>query len=469
MRIDEYKIKTTYLIPSGNLRLFINKNKFTPRQLTIIYIYKMSLNEDQKLAIDIMKSGKSIFLTGGAGVGKSYIVQTYYSYAVSNYTDECVFKTSSTGVSAIIIGGTTIHKFGGILLGEGTPDDIIKKMQFSAKNRWRNIKVLFIDEISMIHPALFDKLENIARILRRNEKPFGGIQIICSGDFFQLPPVCKDGTDRYCFESLTWDSVILHTVTLTKIMRQKDERFQGLLNDLRYGIITKENEDLLISRIDMQLVNEHGIEPTVLFSKNVDVNYVNNQKLKKILETQTKYEFNAKYTVMSNKTTATNNILITKIEELTKDFIQLNIILAVGVQVVFKKNINEMIANGTRGVVISFHRPTEMSEEFPVVKLLNGNTYVAIPEEFEYEVAHEYRVIKKQVPLKLAFAVSCHSSQGSTLDYVKADVGTSIFSYGQMYVSLSRVKSIEGLTLIDYDRRSVKSHPKVLARYPRKV
>ena len=227
----------------------------------------MSLNDEQQMAFDLMCSNKSIFLTGSGGVGKSFTLQKYYEHAVKLYTDKCVFKTSSTGVSAILIGGVTIHKYGGIFLGQGTVDEIIAKISYPIKQRWIKTKVLFIDEISMIHPVLFDKLEQIARKLRRSTLPFGGIQLICSGDFFQLSPVCEDNIECYCFEADSWDKVIIHTITLTKIVRQKDLIFQKLLNDVRYGILTEENSEILKSKLDVELINEHGVEPTLFFSK----------------------------------------------------------------------------------------------------------------------------------------------------------------------------------------------------------
>lgn len=430
----------------------------------------MELNTEQQLAFDIMTSGKSMFLTGSAGTGKSFLIQKYYNYAVKTYGSYKVFKTSSTGVSAILIGGMTLHKYGGIFIGEGTPDDLIKKMPFSAKDRWRDTKVLFIDEISMIHPALFDKLDTIAKKLRRNEMPFGGIQVICSGDFFQLSPISNDGEDRFCFESKSWDPLIRdRSVTLIRIMRQADEKFQSLLTDLKYGKITDENKELLESRVGIELVNEYGIEPTILFSKNADVNYINDKKLRILLEKEEGHKYIAQYEIIYNKTKASKSDAIKKISDLTKDFIPDEIVMCTGCQVVFKKNINEIIANGTRGIVSGFVKTNDLSEYYPEVTLLNGTKFVAVPIEFEYEILHEYKILKKQIPIKLAFAISCHSSQGSTLDYVKADMGSSVFAYGQGYVMASRVKTLEGLSLIDFDLKSIKVHPKVLKKYPPKT
>jgi ATP-dependent DNA helicase PIF1 len=428
----------------------------------------MELNTEQHDAFEIMKTGKSVFLTGSAGTGKSFLTKKFYNYAVNIHGTDRVFKTSSTGVSAILIGGKTLHSWSGIYLGEGTVQEILKKMPYGAREDWRSVKVLFIDEISMIHPNLFDKLENIARILRRNELPFGGIQLVCSGDFFQLSPVSKDKIEKFCFEAASWDSVITHTITLSKIIRQEDLSFQKLLTNMRYGTLSEEDEKLLESRVGFELKNEEGIEPTILFSKNADVNYVNNKRLQTLLTNNKKYEYKSEYKIEYNKTTAKNNSIIEKVSLLSKDLIPDELVMAVGAQVVFKKNLSgTLIANGTRGVITDFKQVDDKGEYYPYVRLLNGNLYLAIREEFEFESVGDYKLIKKQIPIKLAWATTIHSCQGSTLDYVKADIGSSIFLCGQAYVALSRVKNIEGLTLIDFNKSSVKAHPKVLAKYPR--
>lgn len=429
----------------------------------------MSLNEKQTHAFDLMVSGASVFLTGAAGTGKSHVVKAYYDYAVKNYGENCVAKTSSTGISAILIGGRTIHSWAGIFLGDGTVQEILKKMPISARENWRSVKVLFIDEISMIHPNLFDKLENLAKIMKRNMLfPFGGIQIICTGDFYQLGPISKDKVEKFCFESDTWNDVFVNTVTLTENMRQNDSIFQTLLTNMRHGSITEEDNAILESKIGVELKNDLGIEPTILFSKNADVNYINNQRLQKLLEKNAKFEYKSEYEIKYNITSAKNSVLIEKMALLTKDLIPDNIILTEGAQVIFKKNIRDTtIANGTRGVVVDFQQVDNKGEYYPRVRLLNGSLHLAVREEFEYETKGEFKLIKKQVPLKLAWAVSVHSCQGSTLDYVKADIGHSIFAYGQCYTAISRVKSLEGLTLIDYTRSSIKANPKVLAKYPK--
>lgn len=420
------------------------------------------LNDLQKKAYNMLCESKNMFISGSAGTGKSYLIEKYYNYAVNKYTTEKVFKTSSTGVSAILINGKTLHSWAGIMLGEGTVEQLVKGMKLFPKLRWLKAKVLFIDEISMISPDLFDKLEEIARIIRANDKPFGGIQIVITGDFFQLPVV---KCERFCFESKSWHKVIEHSVNLTEIIRQKDPVFQALLNQVRYGFISDSNSELLDSRVEVELKNDAGIEPTILYAKNIDVDNLNKQKLQELISKDKVYTYNANYV---------NRNLGTTPQEYTKQLenfqkyeknIPNKIFLAKGAQVIFKKNIDDEVANGTRGVVIDFKTVIDSPVEYPVVKLLNGNTRIVTPVEFEYQVKNEFKFIKKQIPLKLAWATTIHSCQGSTLDYVKADIGSSIFTYGQVYVVLSRVKTLEGLTLIGYNRNSIAAHPSVLLEY----
>lgn len=436
----------------------------------------MSLTPEQQEAFDLLCQRKSVFVTGPAGSGKSHILRCYYDYAVNRYGPRKVYKTSSTGVSAILIGGKTIHSWAGIYLGEKSAEELVARMKFQNQQKWKRTKVLFIDEISMINPDLFDKLEKIARILRKTSLPFGGIQVVIIGDFFQLPVV---KCDRFCFEAKTWEKVITRTIKLKTIVRQTDKKFQKMLNEIRLGKISQEHSDILHSRVDAELENELGIEPTILYPKNRDVNKLNNKKLGELLTLENKFTYTASYEIAYNNTNINKNMMIKnfqRIEQTVSD----QIILAKGAQVVFKMNIDteKGIANGSRGVVVNFMTEEEYgviaslrlpgNKRYPLVRLLNGNVHLAIPVDFEYEITEEYKIIKKQVPLKLAWASTIHSCQGATLDYVKADIGEDIFEYGQAYVVLSRVRNLEGLTLIGYDPDSIRAHPKVLERFGKK-
>jgi ATP-dependent DNA helicase PIF1 len=454
---------------------------------------KEELTNDQKNALEIMKKGCSIFLTGSAGTGKSYILQKYYDYAISIYGRTAVQKTSTTGISAQNIGGRTLHSWASIGLGKDPPEKILAYIRSKPERiaTWLNIKVLFIDEISMLSPETFDLIEHIARKIRNDETPFGSIQLIVSGDFFQLP--CVKNT-RMAFQANSWDSCIKETIELKEIVRQTDPVFQKVLNEIRFGKCSDESYEILKSRM-IKKKRIHKIIPTKLFSLNKDVEYVNNKELEKLISEGAEWHtFKAKYLFAYNRTRRAKKDIIEDYKTLMKQCVSDEIKLAVGTQIIFKKNIPEIgIANGTRGAVISFiekkvpdgptgptgpldkfidNKPkNEVSTFLPVVVLLNGRELIVEPIQFEYEgptdgyTLPSFKMKMFQLPCKLGFATSIHASQGLSLDFLEADLGSSIFEFGQTYVSLSRVRTLEGLFIKSLDRDRIMAHPEVLKKF----
>ena len=425
---------------------------------------RITLTQDQTKALTYMMRGKNVFITGPGGVGKSLLIESYYKRACKKFGPDKVFKTSTTGISALNIGGKTIHSWAGVGIGDKTAAKYLEKMFFKTKKRWKETEVLFLDEVSMLHPDLFDKINIIAKKIRGSSKPFGGIQLILSGDFFQLPVV---KSERQCFEANTWSECVNKTVEMSQVVRQADEKFVKMLNEIRYGYCSNETSDILESRIGVNITTKDGIKPTKLYPKNYLVDKTNKSSLKKLLNKgHENHRYRAEYFVKSNRSSK-------KSDKLIEDFRKYSIIpddltLAVGTQVVFKKNIDEQVANGSRGVVSSFIKSEEGSGSLPfipVVTLTDGSIKLVEPLEFEYSVEGEFKVIKIQIPLKLAWASSIHSSQGSTLELVEADIGDNVFTYGQSYVVLSRVKSLEGLSLISFNRDKIMANPKVLEKY----
>jgi ATP-dependent DNA helicase PIF1 len=374
------------------------------------------LNEEQQYVFNCMINGKNILLTGPGGCGKSAIIKLFYKKYKNSKN---IALTSTTGTSAIILGGTTLYSYLGIGLGNKSTDLLVKnilKKQY-IKKRWKTLDVLIIDEISMLSPELFDKLEDIARVIRTNNIFFGGIQLILSGDFLQIPCV---NNNKFCFESEKWEIGIDEVISLKKIIRQKnDNLFQKCLNNIRLGIIDEETKKLLSSRVGVKLNNRDGIIPTKLFPLNIDVDEINEKELEK-LSNQEFLEYEMQYINVKNDSSKQHmkkNCLAKETLLLTEN---------AQVMLLINLDIENGLVNGSRGIIKKF------VNDLPLVKFINGveriidyNTW-----EFDYE-KNIQKII--QLPLSLAYAFSIHKSQGSTLDYVEIDL-RNIFDYGQAYV-----------------------------------
>lgn len=364
--------------------------------------------------------------------------------------------TSTTGTSALLLNGTTVHSYLGVGYGNTSVKSLVDKIcEWSwLRKRWNELECLFIDEISMLDPELFDKLEEIARIVRRKQLPFGGIQIVLSGDFLQLPCV---GTNNFCFEAKSWNKCIKHTVYLNEIMRQGDNTFQEVLNKVRVGKIDEQVKNVLNTRIGAKLDNEFGIKPTGLYSQNNDVDLINDQELDELAaDGRQFYEYKMEvifYPGVTNKTACLDKF---KKYCIAPETLQ----VCVGAQVMLLKNLDipNGLANGSRGVITGFVSDT------PLVKFLNGEERLIEQNVWEIEENEKKILRAQQIPLKVAYAISIHKSQGCSLDYAEIDLA-GVFEYGQAYVALSRVKSLEGLSIIDIDYDCIEAHPKATAYY----
>lgn len=414
----------------------------------------IKLNEKQKLAYELMSQGKSVFITGAGGVGKSACIKMFYNIYRNS---KKIAMTSTTGTSAILINGTTLHSYLGIGLAKGTADYIstnITNNKFILK-RWKKLETLIIDEISMLSPMLFDKLEEIARILRKNTLPFGGIQLIISGDFCQLP--CID-SNQFCFSAKSWNKCINHTCYLTEIIRQHDTTFQKCLNEVRIGDLSQDSINLLQTRVGAKLTNTFGIQPTRLFPLNKDVDTINSNELDKLASKGTVfYQYDIEFEL--NSSLEKNRDII--LHKYSKHNIAPEVIqLAIGSQVMLIHNldIENKLVNGSRGIVINF------INDLPNVKFING--VEKIIDYHTWEIEEQDTLIMKiiQIPLKLAWACSIHKIQGASLDYVEIDL-ENIFEYGQAYCGLSRVKTIEGLSITSLVVEKIQAHPDAIEYY----
>jgi len=466
------------------LNEFNSKNTNIPIESDIPIINQLdTLTNEQLSVINLLLQDENVFLTGGGGVGKSYLLSAIYTefpglkHKLSKKKNpELVSKLpriqmcALTGCAALLLGhkAKTLHSWAGIGLGKESTAELYVKISRNrkAKKNWLCTDLLIIDEISMMTAELFDKLNELAKKIRSNKKPFGGIQLLLVGDFFQLPPVTKGDDMLFAFESDAWSSAITSSVELTIIQRQKDEAFQKILKEARTGSLSKESIKILTHRQGREW-KDNKIRPTLLFPRRAEVDMINDTNLKALQGR--KYTYKARL-VHDGKAPAE----FTEKDEAFQKALALfdsaasyskELVLMVGAQVMLIANTNptEGLVNGSRGVVTGFCSYSEL----PIIEFVNGvkktlGSHTWPIEEYEF-------VSRSQIPLQLAFAVTTHKCQGSTLDSALVDIGSGIFEYGQAYVALSRVRSLEALYVHDFDKTAFRAHPKVKEFYTKLV
>jgi ATP-dependent DNA helicase PIF1 len=445
------------------------------------------LSEEQQLAIEYALSGKNVFITGSAGVGKSFLV--YYLARELKEKKKNVVITASTGMAAYVMDNmaSTLHSFAKIGIGQDSLQYLKKTHGDSNwfQFYWAKVDILIIDEISMLDPLYFDKLEQLVRYTRSKTRrlhsichlPFGGIQIICVGDFLQLPPVRNRDANaldpEFCFELPIWDRLFennQNTIELTKPFRQQDKEFIGHLNLVRYGKIPKDTIDYFVKHANPDKTFKDRIEPTYLTSLNVNVNEFNDKKMKELKTPSVMFKGKAFYVQNVAKGRKPDekrkeNLL----KEVQKNAPAEDLELKIGAQVLLAYNcdVPNGLVNGSRGIVTNFVWEGEAAERdhFPVVEF----------ERKSIVVKHHIWKLKdtngsgeahyKQIPLRLAYALSIHRSQGTTIDRLKVRLDNTVFENHQSYTAISRAKNVEGLVLEKFDPTSIKVHPKALEFY----
>jgi ATP-dependent DNA helicase PIF1 len=442
-----------------------------------------TLNSGQRAAFDAIMEGRSIFLTGPGGTGKSFLIKEVFDQL--NKPGHSVSLTAMTGCAALLLHSKakTLHSWSGIGLGTDVVPLLVGKIKKSRRAMlgWLKTDTLVIDEVSMLTAELFEKLEEIARRIRKNERPFGGLQLIMVGDFFQLPPVSKGEDTKFVFESPLWASMGLTTYALTEIVRQKNPEFQAILNEARTGSLSKASLKVLRKRMDLDYKSLE-IQPSMLFTRRGEVDTINTTHLKKL--TTEKKTYTA--TTVFNPITQTRGLsksspevehAVQALDKVAAYSVELT--LAVGAQVMLLTNMNPGagLVNGSRGVVVGFERPPAKEEDlsgsapppkygdvlFPVVRFKGGSKQTI--QFHDWELQEFPGVKRQQIPLKLAYAITIHKAQGATLDCALIDVGGRTFEYGQAYTALSRVKDMESLYIHDIAPEAFKAHPKVLLFY----
>lgn len=436
----------------------------------------LKLSTEQQYALDKFEQGHNLLLTGPGGVGKTKLI-----HRLLESTSKPIQVCALTGCASVLLGcnAKTIHSWSGIKLAKGPSENIISKVLTNkhAKKNWKNIKILIVDEVSMMSKKIFNILERTARLIRGNNEPFGGIQVIFSADFYQLPPVPTPNepeTGEFCFESDRWNVVFpwKNHIELKTMFRQSDPLYIEILSQIRRGSLSPENIDVLKKYVKRP-------EPinivTKLFPLRTRADYVNKLMFDKIDEpiTEFKLQTNRKcityvetgkpidtYTLEQCMSLTpleidyeleqliANTPCIEKLE-LKRDSI-----------VMYTANIDmeNGICNGSQGIILDFD-----INGAPIVKFVNGITKTL---ELHSWQSTEYPTISiSQYPLQLAWALTIHKIQGATLDMAQIDIGNGIFEYGQTYVALSRIKTLDGLYLANFNPTRIKAHPKVKQFY----
>lgn len=399
----------------------------------------------QKQALDILKMGHNVFLTGAAGSGKTYVLNQYIKLLKQHGIGVAV--TASTGIAATHLNGLTIHSWSGVGIRDALSKAEIRALLEKAylQKHFAKTDVLIIDEVSMLPPSLLDLVNEVCKAFKENRKPFGGMQVILSGDLFQLPPVNRERTaTKYFTESQAWLEMEAYVCHLSEQYRHDDDQLSDVLNAIRSNTTNDKTLKLLQQRFEA--LTDKNIVATKLYTHNIDVDRINHQELLKIQNPTEVYRMisHGKKPLVE---TLIKNCLAPETLSLKK-----------GATVMFVKNNFELgYVNGTLGVVIDF----DAVENQPIVETYNGKIITVKPESWLVEEDDKILAEINQMPLRLAWAITVHKSQGMTLDAAEIDLSKS-FVPGMGYVALSRVRSLTGLRLLGLNKLALISDEQVI-------
>jgi ATP-dependent DNA helicase PIF1 len=448
-----------------------------------------TLSVEQQMCFDKYVAGENIFITGPGGTGKSYLIKSIVKHAETN--EKHIKVCALTGCAAILLEckATTLHMFAGFGLANKKNEDLVSEL-FTKKaqklKNWKKLEVLIIDEVSMMSLKLLLLLDLIAKKYYKNDKPLGGLQVIFTGDFYQLSPVFSNGCEKeesmYCFQHILWEQLFPkpNQIVLKTIFRQNDELLLKALKYIRKGQITPSTQLALNSRLfdkaKLDVLKKEKVL-TILSPVKRDVETINAKEYAKLEKGIQEIEYNMSYVDLTDNSDGFENQrllfeLYLKSNNYIKqdyDFLANSIIaektlkLKVGTHVMCIANITLcgelIIANGSQGIVVGFN-----DKSMPCVKFNNIANPITVA-NFIWKSEHNKRVGVSQIPLIYSWAITIHKAQGLTLENAIIDIGSNIFAYGQTYVALSRVKSLNGLYLTHFDYTKIACNPLVKAFY----
>lgn len=427
-----------------------------------------ALSAEQTIALSRFMNGENILLSGSGGSGKTHLIKEFLKQKPQS------ILCAMTGCAAMLLecDASTIHSWSGLYWSKDSmTDDEILDVVLSKKKiekKWKAAEILIVDEISMMSKRYFDLLNQVGQSFRKNERPFGGLQLVFVGDFFQLPPVSADKKTEFCFESDEWFKTFPKEqhIVLKTLFRQSDPEYIELLNEVRVGNISMKSVEVLQKYLNRPMSQNM----TYLFPTRSNAGAFNALQYGNLKEKE--YVF--KPEIKLDAITYTDGRLIDantlkkckhlnpsardyEVQNLMKANNLEPISLKKGAFVMCTRNLSSKICNGSQGVITDFIMGK------PQVTFTNGTIAIIDPHEFQH---HEFpSIVVKQYPLCLAWAMTIHKIQGSTLDCAAIDIGQTVFEYGQTYVALSRVRSLEGLYLLNFNASKIRANPKVVAFY----
>jgi ATP-dependent DNA helicase PIF1 len=434
----------------------------------------MSFSREQQIAYDRFISGKNLFITGPGGTGKTYLIKRMVQYLKQQ---NIVFQVCAmTGCAAVLLGfgAKTLHSWAGMGLATGNMDAIVHKIVYNKKTvgTLKKVRVLIVDEVSMLSKRIFEALNIALQRIRKCGAPFGGIQIIFTGDFFQLPPVGKEEECQFCFESEEWLQIFpwKNHIQLQHIFRQEDTVYKEILNQVRWGELDEVSIGILQGCLRKEVTGE--VIPTKLFATRAKTEFVNTRMYDKLEGEEYIFKIQVKFDLttymesgkmigiqdMEKSQSLTQRDKIMEAENIANNNNrQTEIRLKKGARVMCLHNlaIEEGICNGSQGIIVDF----SMKDGMPIVLFSNDQKRVIEP---VWTQSDEYPSIGVgQIPLCLAWALTIHKIQGATLSLAEMDLGNSVFEFGQSYVALSRIRNLEGLYLSAFQPKRIKANPLV--------